>query len=402
LNLKRTIGSAALVLAGSAIVATGAAQAATPTTISEAGSTLVFPLAQEWADNYNIITGNTVNTAVGGSGLGITDVCSNQIQIGASDAPLGFPGVKECGTGTPTGTLTTPMSTMAQYVEVPWALSGTGLLYDLPGIKTGVHLSLTDLAKIYTGKITNWDQLQSQQYKTVTKTVTKKVHGKKKKVKEKKKVRLFKLPNLKITPVFRSDGSGDSYAFTNALTKGAGKSWSFGPSTSFPTSAGPGLGASGNAGVTAQVEATKGAIGYVSVYYLIAAVNNDKNDHVAAIENAAGNFEIPSATSIKDASSSISKPPAQNVASATKPFGLLIQYPSKKFSGAYPISTYTYAIVPRAAGSNAAADKSFLDYAVSTKFEGSPGGVNTGVAIGFVPIPSAVQSYDKSVINDIN
>lgn len=400
MNLKRTLCSAAVVLAGSTVVATGAAQAATPVTINEAGSTLVYPLVVDWANNFGVDTGDVVNSGAVGSGAGIEDVCGGDVQIGASDAPLGYPGVKECGDGS--------VATMSHYVEVPWALSATGLLYHIPGVKTGLRLSAADLAKIYNGKITNWDQLQSQEYvtKIVTKTVWKKVHGKRHKVKvhKHKRVRLFKMPNLRITPVFRSDGSGDSYAFTNFMTRADRSGWSYGPTTSFPTGiSSNGVGADGNSGVAQQVIATKGAIGYVSVYYLIATLNDNRGLGVAAVRNAAGNYEEPNGSNIGDAAKSITDPPAQNSSStsASHTFGMVIQYPSKKFKTAYPVSTYTYAIVPRDSGSDAAAVRDFLTYAVSTKYDGEAGGVNVGTPIGFVPLTSAVQSYDKRVIAEI-
>lgn len=407
MHLKRTLCSAAVVLAGGAVVATASAQAAA--TVSEAGSTLVYPLVVDWANNFNVDSGISVTSGAVGSGAGITDVCTGTVQIGASDAPLGFPGVKECGSGTPSGNLTTPASTMAGYVEVPWALSATGLLYNIPGVHgSGLRLSAADLANIYSGKITNWDQLQSEQVvktpKYKTKTVGKGKHKKKKKVLAGYTTKtLFHLPNLKITPVYRSDGSGDSYAFTNFMTRGAASIWgSFGPTTSFPTSAdASAVGGSGNQGVANQVIATQGAIGYVSVYYLIATLNNNSGLGVAAVENAAGNYELPNDPNITAAAQSISAPPAQNTSSTTTPFGMVIQYPAKQYSAAYPISTYTYAIVSRTL-SDPSATKAFLDYAVSSTYAGEPGGINVGTPIGFVPLTSQIQSYDQGIINQIN
>ncbi|HET9074931.1 MAG TPA: extracellular solute-binding protein [Solirubrobacteraceae bacterium] len=400
MKLKRTLLSTAAVLGGSAIMAAGA-QAAT--TVTEAGSTLVYPLAVDWGNNFGVDTGDAVQTAAVGSGAGITDVCGGTVQVGASDAPLGYPGVKQCGNGSG--------STLASYVEVPWALSATGVLYNVPGVGTGLRLSETDLADIYTGKITNWDQLQKQEVARVPRfrfvTRVKKVHGQKRRVRV--KVRrgfttktLFHMPNLAITPVYRSDGSGDSYAFTNALTRGAGPAWSFGPSTSFPTSAdASAVGGNGNSGVANSVIATKGAIGYVSVYYLISTLNDNQGLGVAAVRNAAGNFELPNDANITAAAQSISAPPAQNTGSSANPFGMVIQYPAAKFKTAYPDSTYTYAIVSRTLA-NPVAAKQFLTYAVSKSFDGEPGGLNVGTPIGFVPLTPQIENYDLGVINQIN
>ncbi len=90
------------------------------------------------------------------------------------------------------------------------------------------------LASIYLGQITNWN---SPAIKSLNKGVN--------------------LPNLKITPIYRSDGSGDTYAFTNYLTDVSG-TWkskvNYSTSVSFPT----GVGQKGNSGVTAALESTNG------------------------------------------------------------------------------------------------------------------------------------------------
>jgi phosphate transport system substrate-binding protein len=413
-HFKRILLSTAVVLCGSTIIATAAAQAST--TVSEAGSTLVFPLVQEWGVNFGIISGDTVTSAGGGSGAGITDVCGNTIDIGASDAPLGYPGVKACGANTP--------AVFANYYEIPWALSATGIIYKIPVdggahyITNGLHLTAADLVGIYTGKITEWSQLQSQQHTTQTykvkKVIYKRKHGKRVKIVEHitktRTVQLFKysLPSGTagaITPVYRSDGSGDSYAFTNFMSK-ASSTWNtdFGPSTSFPTTAdASAIGESGNSGVAAEVEATNGSIGYVSNFYSITVLNSGENVAIAKIGNKAGNFEYPNVANIDSAASSIKNPPAQNTASTSTSdlFGLLIQYPSKSYKVAYPISTYTYAIVPTDSGSAAAGVQAFLTYAVSKTYDGNTGGLNVGDTIGFAPLPSAIQSYDKTLINKI-
>src|ERR1700709_1030726 len=101
------------------------------------------------------------------------------VASGASDAPL------------------TPQQAAAcnGCVQVPWALSATGLGFNIPGVKK-LNLSGKILAGIYFGKITNWNDPKIKQINPAA-----------------------KLPNLTITPVFRSDGSGDTYTFTNYLSK---------------------------------------------------------------------------------------------------------------------------------------------------------------------------------------
>jgi phosphate transport system substrate-binding protein len=192
-----------------------------------------------------------------------------------------------------------------------------------------------------------------------------------------------------ITPVFRSDGSGDSFAFQNFLLKGAPKYWKTPPSTAFAGTVGQGE--NGNAGVAGEVHSNKGTIGYISAAYLI-----QQNIHVAEIENAAGNFELPNASNIANAAASDSTIPAQGSA-FTSGLGVPIQYPSKKYKTAYPVSTYTYAIVNTSGTpkSGSTSDiQAFLTWATTT-------GQAYGGTLDFVPLPSRIRSADASIISSI-
>lgn len=335
---------AAAALAVSASVAVTSASAAS--SITEAGSSLVYPLAAEWAQHY---TAANVSTAAGGSSTGIADIQTNSKDIGASDAPM----------------------TSTQYagdshgpVEIPWALSATGIGYNIAGVGAGLRLTPTIIADIYTGKITTWGN------KAITKINP---HWKK---------ALSKAG--KITPIFRSDGSGDSYAFQNFMYHAVPKIWTTPASTSFPTSVG--LGENGNAGVAGEVRVNKGTIGYISAAYLI-----QQNIHAAAVQNAAGNYEFPNAPNIANAASSNSTVPAQNSSFD----GVTIVWPSKKYKTAYPISTYTYAIV-NSSSSNIDTVKAFLQWVVSPT-----GGQRYGGSLDFVPLPAGIRNADNSIINTL-
>ncbi|HWH21143.1 MAG TPA: phosphate ABC transporter substrate-binding protein PstS, partial [Solirubrobacterales bacterium] len=185
-----------------------------------------------------------------------------------------------------------------------------------------------------------------------------------------------KLPNLKITPVFRSDGSGDTYAFTNYLSK-ISPAWK--SEVGYATTVGfkSGIGAKGNAGVTSTVTKTPGAIGYISASYLIAAGLG-----AAAVENNAGNFELPNLENIEEAAS---------VVKTAKPnSGISIVNPPKKAAKAYPISTFTYAIVPHS-GPQTQFIKQFLTYAIGK-------GQAYGAALDFAPLPKVVKKAAEQTI----
>ena len=322
---------------GTAAVATASASAAAG--ITGAGSTLVAPLMANWINGFEIKEGIPVKYASVGSGEGIKQISAGTVDFGASDAPMTPEQASACNS----------------CVTIPWALSATGLGFNVPGVKK-LNLSGTVVAGIYFGKITKWNDPK-----------IKKLNPK------------AKLPGLTITPVFRSDGSGDTYAFTNYLSK-ISPAWK--SEVGYATTVGfkAGVGAKGNSGVTSTVSKTPGAIGYISASYLIAA-----GIHAASVENKAGNFELPNLENIEEA--------ASTVKSAKPNTGISITNPPKKASKAYPISTFTYAIVPHSAPQKGFLEQ-FLNYAITK-------GQSYGAALDFAPLPKVVLSAAKKAISTL-
>lgn len=342
-----------MIFVGAAIIGMSVSTAvasASAATIKEAGSSLVFPLAQIWSKAY---TTNTVTTSSVGSGKGINLFQLGQVDIGASDAPMTSSQFSAVKASNPSDT-----------VQIPWALSATGIGYNIKGIKSGLHLNAAVIAGIFSGKITTWNNKQIL------------------KLNPKYKKQLSAAG--KISPFVRSDGSGDSYAFQHFLTVADPKVWTYNFSTSWGSPVG--TGENGNSGVAGAVKSNPGSIGYISAYYLIT-----QKISTAAVENQAGNFELPGLANISNAAASNSKLTAQG-ASFT---GVSIVNPSKKFKIAYPISTYTYAIV-NSKSSNIAAVKDFLTWATS-----ATGGLNKGTQLDFAPIPSGMQKTIHSLINSL-
>ena len=189
------------------------------------------------------------STARSALDAGIAQITARSVDFGASDAPLTPEQAAACN----------------GCVQIPWALSGVGIGYNIPGVKPG-KLKLTGkvVAAIYLGQITKWNDPK-------IKKLNPGVH----------------LPGLTITPVFRSDGSGTTYAFAHYESKVSPafkNNIGYATTVSFPV----GVGAKGNAGVTATVQATKGSIGYIEASYLVAAGLG-----AAAIQNKAGNLRLP-------------------------------------------------------------------------------------------------------------
>ena len=317
------------------IMATGVASASAAG-LTGAGSTLVAPLMANWINGFEIKEGIPVKYGAVGSGAGIAQITARTVDFGASDAPLTPEQASACNS----------------CVQIPWALSATGVGFNVPGVKK-LNLTGPILAGIYFGKITKWNDPK----------ITKINPG-------------AKLPSLTITPVFRSDGSGDTYTFTEYLSK-ISPAWR--NEVGFATTVGwkAGVGAKGNSGVTATVVKTQGAIGYISASYLIAAGLG-----AAAVQNKAGNYELPNLKNIESAASVVKSVPSSNAISITNP--------AAKATTAYPISTFTYAIVPHNASQKGFLQQ-FLNYAVTK-------GQAYGAALDFAPLPKLVLSAAKKSI----
>ncbi|MFN8163467.1 MAG: extracellular solute-binding protein [Solirubrobacterales bacterium] len=176
-----------------------------------------------------------------------------------------------------------------------------------------------------------------------------------------------------------SDGSGDTYAFTNYLSK-ISPAWR--SEVGYATSVGfkAGVGAKGNSGVTSTVVKTPGSIGYISASYLIAA-----GIPAVAVQNKAGNYELPNLADIESAASAVKSLPASNAISITNP--------PKKAKTAYPISTFTYAIVPHNAAQKGFLQQ-FLNYCITK-------GQAYGAALDFAPLPRVVLNAAKSAIGSL-
>jgi phosphate transport system substrate-binding protein len=283
---------AAAAIALTAIAAAGAKS--NDTTISGAGSSFVAPLVSTWTPAIGSAFGYTVQYSPVGSGAGIAAITNRQVDFGASDAPLSTDQASAC----------------KSCLQIPWALSATSVAYNIPGAPTHLNLDGKTISKIFLGQITNWND---RAIKALNKGAS--------------------LPDLKITPVFRSDGSGTSYNFTDYLSA-VNAEWKskIGVSTqpAFPA----GVGAKGSGGVAGVVSRTDGAVTYVDVAYAL-------KNHIrfAAVRNAAGKFLYPSLRRILAAAQAFPKVPANNE--------MHIVNPPKSAALAYPIATFTYVIVPQ-------------------------------------------------------
>jgi phosphate transport system substrate-binding protein len=337
----KLIGIAAMLFV---LVASTAALAApakrSGVTITGAGSTFVAPLVQQWTQPLGAAYGYELQYSPVGSGAGIAAVTSRTVDFGASDAPLTadqFAACKGC-------------------VQIPWALSATSVIYNLPGVKNLLHMNGATLAKIFMGQITAWDD-------PAIKKLNKGVN----------------LPSTKIAIVHRSDNSGTTFNFTDYLSSASAQwrsHYGSGVAVNWPV----GTGQRGSSGVAAGVSQTPGAIGYVDVAYAL-------HNHLSyfAVQNKSGKYATPGLKGILAAASSDQKPDATNA--------LSIVNPPKRYALAYPIATYTYVIVPTSSAKAPELAK-FLFWAV-TKGQGY------GPKLLFQPIPKPVLVIAEKTIGKI-
>lgn len=341
--MRKTGIIALAVLVAAALAGTAGALALKrdSTTLTGAGSTFVAPLLAQWTQPLSQAYGIELQYSPIGSGGGIAAITSRTVDFGASDAPLSpdqFAACKGCA-------------------QIPWALSATSVIYNLDGIKSLLHMNGPVLARIFVGTITRWNDPAIQK---LNPGVT--------------------LPDQPIAIVHRSDNSGTTYNFTDYLASVSPQwkaQYGTGVAVNWPT----GSGGRGSSGVAALVSQTPGAIGYVDVAYTL-------QNHLKyfAMRNRSGKYTTPGLRGILAAASSDQKPAEDN--------SLSIVNPPKKYPQAYPISTFTYVIVPLETA-KAAELRKFIFWAVTK-------GQAFGPRLLFQPIPKPVLVVAERTIKRIH
>jgi phosphate transport system substrate-binding protein len=328
------------------------ASSSTGVSLTETGSTLMFPLFGAWQTAYNTtVTTVTITTAGTGSGTGIADAGTGTTTIGASDAYLSA-------------------ADMTQYPtleNIPLTVAALMVNYNLPGVKTPLKLNGTVLAQIYTGKIKTWnDPAIAKLNPGVT------------------------LPSLKITALHRADSSGSTFLFTSYLNAQDPAAW---PAADVNTTVSWPAGAkqaaeTGSGGMVTGCQSIKGCIAYIGISYL--AKTTAAGLGSASLANKAGKFTQATAKTINAALASFSgSTPASGSQS-------LINTSAAK---GYPIINYEYAVVKKTqpSAAQAAALKAFLKWTLTT------GAGSTFLsAVGFEPLPSNVLTVAENQIAAIS
>ncbi len=348
LGILRTLATTTIV---SAIAATGA-QARQEVRLSGAGATFPQPLYERWAADFQKTNGTIkIEYGGGGSGAGIKAITDKTVAFGASDAPMTKKELDAAGGAD-------------AVVEIPTCAGAVVPAYNLPDVKQDLKLTGELLADIFMGKISKWNDARIA---AVNPGV--------------------KLPDLAITPAWRTDGSGTTFVFTSYLatqSEAFKGSIGLGKQVKWPS----GQGGKGNPGVAAVVQQTAGAIGYIELNYAEA-----NKIAFASVKNKEGAFVKASADSVAAAGDA--------AAGTMQGLQLTADIWNQPGAKSYPISAYTYLILYKdlrnlKSQSDAEALLNFVNWACIGD------GQKIAVEMTYAPLSKSVQTKVAAAIKSIS
>jgi phosphate transport system substrate-binding protein len=327
---------AVLLLLGTVAVAEGG-----QVLLNAAGATFPYPIYSKWFDEYHKVHPNVqINYQSIGSGGGISQLTDRTVDFGASDGPMSDDQLKKAS---------------VPILHFPTVLGAAVPTYNVKGVQTDLNFTPEALSGIYLGKVTKWNDP----------AIASANPG-------------VKLPGDDIVVVHRSDGSGTSYIWTDYLSK-VSPEWQqkVGKATSvnWPV----GLGGKGNEGVSALIEQTPGAVGYVELIY---AIQNKMS--YGKVKNSSGAFIKADLASVSAAAAAVSKfMPDDFRVSITNPEG----------KAAYPIASFTWLLIPSKFSDASKRDvvKDFLKWMMTD-------GQNDCEALAYAKLPKEVVAKEMKAI----
>jgi len=307
------------------------------------GATFPEPLYQTWVGKFHDANADIKLDYQGtGSGGGIKAIIDKTVDFAGSDVTLTK---KE-------------VDAAVDVVYIPTVAGAVVAAYNLPDLKGDLNLSGPVIADIYLGKITKWNDL----------AITALNPG-------------ATLPDLVITPVFRSDGSGTNAVFTSYLCKvSPAFSDTVGHGKSVKLPAGVGQGAEKNNGVAQKVKDVPGALGYIELVY---AMSNKIS--AAAIQNVDGKFVKPTIASVVAAEASADSIPADIL--------------NQRGETAYPIAAFTYILVHKEL--SYVGDKAKADALVNFLLWAEGDGQKLAGDQYYAPLPEAVATKVQQAISSL-
>lgn len=297
--------------------------------LNGAGATFPAPLYQRWLADYAAATGNRVNYQSVGSGAGIKQFIKETVDFAASDEPISAKDGAKVKRG---------------YVQLPMTAGTIDVAYNKPGCK--LRLTQKQVVDVFQGDIKDWKALGCA------------------------------AGPIKV--VYRSDGSGTTFAFTNSLKAFGGWTAGAAKSINWPV----GVGAKGNEGVAGTLVNTPGSIGYLSHAF----VKNNKQLQSASLQNKAGNYILPTLKSGFAAVNGIKLDPAS----------LAGEDPNPAAPNAYPITTLTWVLAYKG-GNGAKTDdiRDALNYMLSGKAQ------LLADDLGYVPLAGSVLNKARNKVKQI-
>jgi len=341
--MKRIAGFLVVALAiGGAVWAQGALS------INGAGATFPYPMYSKWFDEYHKKNANLqINYQSIGSGGGIKQVTEGTVDFGATDGPMNDDQLKAYQEKHGSGIL-----------HFPTVMGAVVPTYNITGIDAALNFTPEALAGVFLGKITKWnDPAIADANKGV------------------------KLPAEDIVVVHRADGSGTTYCWTDYLSK-VSDEWKTkvgkGTSVNWPV----GLGGKGNEGVTGTVKNTPNSIGYVELIY----AESNKIPY-GNVKNATGAFVKPSLEAVSAAAVGAAK---------DIPDDFRVSITNAPGKASYPISTFTWLLVPEKFSDAAKRDaiKGFLKWALAD-------GQSYAEALSYAKLPKEVVAKETKAIDKI-
>jgi phosphate transport system substrate-binding protein len=312
--------------------------------ITGAGATFPAPIYQAWFDEYNqdVAPGVKVNYQSIGSGGGIQQFTEGTVDFGASDAPM----------------TDDELAKASDAVHIPMVLGAVVVTYNLSGVDAGLKLDGDILAKIYLGTIRKWSDPAIKALNADT-----------------------KFPDQDIQVVYRSDGSGTSFVWTDYLSN-VSADWKSRVGTSKNPNWPVGQGGKGNEGVTNAVKQTPNAIGYVELNY--AVINKLP---YADIKDKAGTFVTPSLESTSAAAAGV-----------TIPDDYRVSIVNAGGTNAYPIASFTYLLVHK---STPSCEKQKPLVNMLWWIFHDPAAVETAQSLNYAPIPTELLPKVESTLRSL-
>ena len=312
--------------------------------INAAGATFPNPIYNRWFTEYAQAHPSVhINYQPIGSGGGIRQVSEGTVDFGASDMPVPDDMIQ---------------SAKVKFMHIPTVLGAVVPVYNIPGVSNKLNFSGDVIAAIYLGEIKNWNDARI--------------------VKENPGVNL---PAKTILPVYRSDGSGTTFIFTDFLSK-VSPEWSskVGKNTSVKWPVG--IGQKGNEGVAGMVRQVPYSFGYVELIYAL----QNKMEY-GAVKNAAGKYLLATPAGVTAAAAAAAK---------TMPADYRVSITNAPGAESYPISSFTYLLIPRqfADPAKGAAVKGFLEWMLDH-------GESEAMSMYYAPLPTQVQTMVRHTISTI-